>query len=198
MLRALLEDRFQLKVHRSTEQQSMYALTVAKTGLKIKRVAVGDCWEFVPGEPVPPHDKDVGQCGIFGGDGWGSEVAVGIKFGGSPPPEGRRFVDYLFFMLRRMVIDRTGLDGRYSFVLEFTPDDTTPGVQGRGGPVPEERPTTFKSSDTIFKALERLGLKLEPIKAPAEYIVIDRAERPRPNSPVEDAVPPTRAKGAGR
>jgi uncharacterized protein (TIGR03435 family) len=104
----------------------------------------------------------------------------------------------LWRFLLRVVIDRTGLNGRYSFALEFTPDDSTPGVRGRCGGNPgcmanlassgisDARPTIFKSSDTIFKALERLGLKLEKIKAPAEYLVIDHAERPRPNSPVEE------------
>ena len=36
MLRALLEDRFRLKVHRETEDVPMYALTVAKGGFKLK------------------------------------------------------------------------------------------------------------------------------------------------------------------
>jgi uncharacterized protein (TIGR03435 family) len=187
----------------------LFALTVAKSGLKIKPIVPGECWEYVPGKPVPPHDKDVPSCG-FGGNGWGSYEARGVKFGGSAPPEGRRFVDYLFFMTRRMVIDRTGLDGRYSFALEFTPDDSTPGVNGSCGGDPrciamlaangvsDARPTTFKSGATIFKALEeQLGLKLEQVQAPAEHIVIDRAERPRPNGPADDVVPPARAQGAG-
>ncbi len=107
------------------------------------------------------------------------------------------------------VIDRTGLNGRYSFPLNFTPDENTPGVHGPCGEsadctsrlaargISAERPSTFKSSDTIFKALEKLGLKLEKTKAPAgDALVIDHAERPRPNEPVEDALPPARAKGA--
>ena len=64
--------------------------------------------------------------------------------------------------------------------------------------ISDTRPDTFKSGATIFKALEELGLKLEQIKAPAEYLVIDHAERPRPDSPADDAVPPARALGAGR
>jgi uncharacterized protein (TIGR03435 family) len=34
MLQALLEDRFQVKVHRETRELAVYALTVAKNGLK--------------------------------------------------------------------------------------------------------------------------------------------------------------------
>jgi len=154
MLRSLLEDRFKLKTHRATEQQPMYALTVAKSGLKIKLTPPGGCREFVPGQPPPAHDKDIPLCGLLGGT-WGSYEAYGLTIGNLTAHRGRSFVDELFFMLRRMVIDRTGLEGRYNFTLNFTPDET------------------------IFQALEQqLGLTLEPVKAPAEYIVIDSAERP--------------------
>jgi uncharacterized protein (TIGR03435 family) len=33
----------------------------------------------------------------------------------------------------------------------------------------------------LLAALEQLGLKLEPIRLPREFIVIDRVERPGPN-----------------
>ena len=50
-LRAMLADRFQLKVRRETEQRPMYALTVAPGGLKIKPPAPGDCIVYAPGMP---------------------------------------------------------------------------------------------------------------------------------------------------
>jgi uncharacterized protein (TIGR03435 family) len=35
---------------------------------------------------------------------------------------------------------------------------------------------------TVFAAVEdQLGLKLEPARAPRDFIVIDRVERPSPN-----------------
>lgn len=43
MLRALLEERFQLKTHRETRQVPVYALTVAKGGLKIHPANGGSC-----------------------------------------------------------------------------------------------------------------------------------------------------------
>jgi uncharacterized protein (TIGR03435 family) len=184
MLRAVLEERFQLKTHRATEQQSMYTLTVAKSGLKITPLAPGECWEHEPGKPDPPHARNEGPCGSFGGDGWGSHNAHGVWLGDpSREREGTRMVDLLWQAMLRNVIDKTGLNGRYSFALDFTPDDTTPGVQGPGRRGLTERPTTFKSSDTIFQALEKLGLHLAQTKAPAEYLVIDSAERPKPNPP---------------
>jgi uncharacterized protein (TIGR03435 family) len=168
----------------ATERQSMYVLTVAKSGLKIKPMAPGECWVFEPGKPAPPHDKSVGPCGSFGGDGWGSTRADGVWMGDpSRAREGFRMVDLLWQSMFRVVLDKTDLNRWYSFALDFTPDDTTPGVQGRGRPGLTERPTSFKSSDTIFKAIEKLGLKLEQTKAPSEYLVVDSAQRPRPDSP---------------
>jgi uncharacterized protein (TIGR03435 family) len=224
LLRSLLEDRFQLKMHRATEQQSMYALTVAKGGLKIKPITPGECVEFRPGDPPRPEGNNTPTCGVISGNGWGSVKGFGVWLGGSnaegqaagdsalgrstastiyvprsnaaretlPARSERspRFVDWLFSVTRRTVLDRTGLSGRYNLALEFTPDNATPGVQGRCGGSPDcierlaaygrsdERPATFGSGATIFKALEALGLELQPIKASAEYIVIDHAERP--------------------
>jgi|GEM_PF-2072076 len=42
MLQAMLEDRFQLKVHRETKDHALYALTAAKPGLKL-RESTADC-----------------------------------------------------------------------------------------------------------------------------------------------------------
>lgn len=188
----------------------MYALTVAKGGFKIKPLAPGDCWEYDPskvnpdGSPtIPPHGKDVPPCGYIAGPGWGSFQAIAVMLGDAPAPESTRFVDGLWRLMQQPVIDRTGLNHRYTFPLEFTPDENTPGAVKseaeqaalaragiNGGP-----PATYKSGGTIFKALEDLGLKLEKTTGPAEYLVIDSAERPRPDSPSPSA-PDSRGFGA--
>ena len=48
MLRALLEDRFQLKTHRAVEEIPMYALTVASGGLKMQPMEEGGCTRTIP------------------------------------------------------------------------------------------------------------------------------------------------------
>lgn len=69
--------------------------------------------------------------------------------------------------LSRRVFDRTGLSGLFDFELRFS--DSDPAVGGSDLP-------------SIFTALqEQLGLKLEPTRAPAEVIVIDRIARPTEN-----------------
>jgi uncharacterized protein (TIGR03435 family) len=63
--------------------------------------------------------------------------------------------------LDRPVIDRTGIQGEYSFQMEWH----------RSPDVPSD-PSAF----TVIQ--EQLGLKLESGNGPIEILVIDRAERP--------------------
>lgn len=71
----------------------------------------------------------------------------------------------------RPVVDQTGLGStRYDFVLKWTPETSQPPTDNADAP-----PGFF----TAFQ--EQLGLKLEPIKAPAEVLVIDHVERPSAN-----------------
>jgi uncharacterized protein (TIGR03435 family) len=89
------------------------------------------------------------------------------------------------------VVDKTGLTGKYDFVLEFIPDFNgrpfPPGAIGLGpgpGPVAAGGDSTQapRASDpagaTIIAALQQqLGLKLVATKAPLDEIVIDKAEK---------------------
>jgi uncharacterized protein (TIGR03435 family) len=73
----------------------------------------------------------------------------------------------------RIVLDRTGLTGRYDYELKWTP------VGRAGGAAPVENDPDRPS---IFTALqEQLGLKLEPQRAPIEVLVIDGAAMPTEN-----------------
>lgn len=75
---------------------------------------------------------------------------------------GRAFLD-------RPVLDRTGLGGIYNFTLEWTPDPAS-------GPAPDP------AGPSIFTAVqEQLGLKLETARAPVEFMVIEKVERPTAN-----------------
>ena len=73
----------------------------------------------------------------------------------------------------RPVINQTTIEGRYDFTLEWTPDEFQ---FGRAGAV-SQLPHIGKPN--IFQAFqEQLGLKLESTKAPADFMVIDKAEKP--------------------
>lgn len=181
MLRALLEDRFALKTHRATEERSMYALTIAKSGVKIQRTAPGTCREFDPAQPSSPspEPEDLPRCGALNMNWNGTNrllVFTGFTI--------QAFTDGTLSgaIMDRFVVNRTGLDGRYDFRLEFAPDDNTPGTLA-GTAWSRREGAAPPTGATIFAALEQLGLRLESIKAPAEYLVVDRIERPKPNEP---------------
>jgi len=171
MLRALLEDRFQLKVRREAREVPVYALTVAKGGVKLKPHEEGSCVKLDPtmqGLPTKPF------CGS----------AKSIRNGGSVTVQFREvsFEDFARNLgvnagpqlLDRPVIDKTGITGTYDIDLQFAPDSSTPGYQKDAVQDP--------SGQSIFTAVrEQLGLKLEAAKGPVEYLVIDRVERPTEN-----------------
>jgi uncharacterized protein (TIGR03435 family) len=72
----------------------------------------------------------------------------------------------------RPVIDRTGLTGLFDVDLE--------GVEVKpAGPFgPSYRPSNTK--DSIFNTVQsQLGMRLEPVTAPVEVLIVERAEKPR-------------------
>ena len=76
----------------------------------------------------------------------------------------------------RPTIDRTEIPGRFDITLTFAPD----GAQFGGMHLPE--PAEESAAPSIFTAIrEQLGLKLEPLKAPIEVIVIDNLDKPTAN-----------------
>lgn len=79
-------------------------------------------------------------------------------------------------VLDRPVIDRTGIEGRYDFDLDWMPDETQFSSFGPTTPMPDNgKPNIF----TAYQ--EQLGLKLEGVRAPADVMVLDKAERPSKN-----------------
>jgi uncharacterized protein (TIGR03435 family) len=155
LLQSLLEDRFKLKVHRETRDLPRYALVLANKngtlGPQLRRSRL-DC------------NVDFTQCSVRAGQGQ-------FASGGTPMVS---LVNYLASaVVQTVVVDRTGLDGRYEINLEWTPDRTPLPLNG-DTPAP---PSPDKPS--IFVALqEQLGLKLEPERGPVDVVVIDHVERP--------------------
>jgi uncharacterized protein (TIGR03435 family) len=87
-----------------------------------------------------------------------------------------RFVD-------RPTVDMTNLKGNYDFTLKFTPEDFRAimirSAIAAGVQLPAEAMRALEgvSGDSLFTALQTLGLKLEPRKAPLEVLVIDHTEK---------------------
>ena len=150
MMQSLLADRFQLRVHHATKMLPVYDLVVAKGGLKLKETA---------------EDEN---------SGWSK---------GRGSYSGHRIsTDDLVFILSnevgRIIVDKTGLAGKYDIALKWTPDEmaASAGQQANASPPAADAPPS------IFTALEeQLGLKLESAKGPVDTIVVDHVEKPSEN-----------------
>ncbi len=176
MLLAILEDRFQLKMHQEIEEIPMYALTVAKGGLKLRPMAAGEC---TPADPDPtkrrlmfpaPGQKPVCGSVVMGRNAGGATwtlVAGGTTLG--------VVALELSGVADRPVIDQTRVSGLFSFRLECEVDENVLGPRALG-------PAVISAGSTVFGALDRkLGLKVVPIKGPHGFLVIDHVERPSEN-----------------
>jgi len=92
-----------------------------------------------------------------------------------------KFIRTLSMVMGRPVLNRTNFDGSLDVQLDFTPDDSTAGLIGMGGPG-AVHPEADASQPNIFTALQQqLGLKLISTKGPVEVLVIDHVERPSEN-----------------
>jgi uncharacterized protein (TIGR03435 family) len=60
MTQTLLEDRLRLKIHRETREAPVYALTVAKGGIKMQRTKEPNCITIDPDQP-PSTGSDKGS-----------------------------------------------------------------------------------------------------------------------------------------
>ncbi len=77
--------------------------------------------------------------------------------------------------LGRPVLDQTGLDGKFDFVLEWVPEPSGPNPVG-----PDFTPDP--TGPNFMQAVkEQLGLRLESQKAPTEALVIDHVDHPSNN-----------------
>jgi uncharacterized protein (TIGR03435 family) len=85
-----------------------------------------------------------------------------------------------FGVLDRPVLDQTGIEGRYDFMLNWTPDDSQYPDLGRKIP----HPTAGGHAPPPLSAAiqEQIGLKLDLIRAPVEAFVIDHVEKPQENN----------------
>jgi uncharacterized protein (TIGR03435 family) len=150
MIRQLLADRFKLAVHPETRQLPVYALVVAQNGPKLQ----------------PAKDPDAGTSLS---SRRGQLTAKGV----SSAQLAEKFTRSLSDELGRIVIDKTGLTGRYDLTLKWTPDI---------GPAPLLNGEPDTSAPSIFTAIqEQLGLKFESTKGPVPVLVVDHAELPSEN-----------------
>lgn len=156
MVQKLLADRFQFKFHHDKKEMPVYVLSVLKGGPKnlSKSDALGD------GFSVPIRN---------------------VPGGFTMPIRNATMVDFTGFALQgavldRPVLDQTGITGRYDFTLTWAPLGTE-----FGGALPPPAPADNPPPGLFTAIQEQLGLKLDAVRAPADVMVIDKAETPSAN-----------------
>jgi uncharacterized protein (TIGR03435 family) len=158
-LQTLIADRFQLKAHFETRDLPVYALVVAKGGIKMKEVQLDP---MPPPGTRPPPGAHLPQLRPTGPNQ--------ITASAWPIGEMTNWLSHLDEISGRVVVDETGLTGHYDWVLNGI------ALSPAAAANPDE-PTI-----SIFQALpDQLGLRLEPRKAPLEVMVIDHVEEPSAN-----------------
>ena len=100
MIQSLLQDRFSLRVHWELKDRSVYAMSLAKGGLRLKPAA------------DPKHGEMSFSPGHLAGKG------VPISF----------LASLLALPVGHTVVDRTGVTGAYDFDLHFDPGDNSAGA----------------------------------------------------------------------
>jgi uncharacterized protein (TIGR03435 family) len=154
MLRGLLADRFKLTFHREAREYSIYELTVAKGGEKLKQTAAAaDDPPALISTVYPDH------------------LLL--------PARNATMAEFTSLLQRavldRPVVDKTGLTGHYDFDLTWAADESQ-----FGGEVPVAPPEA--QAPPFFTAIEQqLGLKLEATRGPVDALIVEGVERPSAN-----------------
>jgi uncharacterized protein (TIGR03435 family) len=196
MLRGLLADRFQLKVHGETRETQVYALVLArndgKLGPKLSKTT-DDCEKIlaerrataaaargggagpVPFTPPAPNEKPV--CTINMSTTPVSSGMPLLNFNGGGQPM-QMLVNQISSFLNKRVVDKTGLTGLYDFHLQFSMGTQMPLTTQAPGAGTTTPTAPIDDGPTMFDAVRELGLKLESERGPVEHLVIDSVERP--------------------
>ncbi len=151
MLRALLVERFQLKLHHQSQDIPVYKLVVGKSGSKLK--------------PTRLREEQRG-------DVKRSACLVKRSRPGFFELEACTIPELAGILRQsagRQVQDASGLAGRYDLELAWTPGEGPVSADDTGGP------------SLFTAVQEQLGLRLQAGRAPLDALVVDFAEQPSAN-----------------
>jgi uncharacterized protein (TIGR03435 family) len=161
MLQQLLADRFQLKTHWEMRETNAYDLVIGKKGLKMQESKgeppSAEELQSFHGSPIPA----LYQRGS-------SNTSFDFVAHNCPMND---IVEMLSGQMGRPVTDKTGLSGKYNFVLHYLDARITDREADDQNPTP-----------TLDQAIQdQLGLKLEPSKAQGRFLIIDHIAKPSDN-----------------
>ena len=166
MMRALLEDRFGLKIHSEIRELPVYTLTAARGGAKLIPSKTGSC-VAIDVKSVLKSPPGLNYCGRF-------EMKRGVVW--IADAKGMTVAEFAARVFRdtldRPVIDRTSIAGLFDLHLEFSGPEISAALSGDAD----------NATPSVFTAVqEQLGMKLLPDKGPVEVLVIDHVQKPSPN-----------------
>jgi uncharacterized protein (TIGR03435 family) len=135
IIQSLFADRFNMAVHYETRELPVYALTVAKGGIKFQQTKEGSCTTFDPDRPpVATQAQRPKFCGtVLRKRGSLNAIAIGIT---KPDGGTMGLANVLSQIMDQTIIDKTGLTGLFDFHLEWAPDPATTGPLGSEMPRP--------------------------------------------------------------
>lgn len=158
MLQSLLEERFALGLHRITRTKQGYAITMGKGGPKLTPAAP-------PSNPSrklneKEQESQLTQAMTAMQERIESSIndkksELGLTIRSWPSITLDELAQRLERYTDAPVVDGTGLTGKYSVTIEISQNPDS-------------------SGNTIFDAVEQLGLKLEPRKVPIDILVVDQ------------------------
>ena len=200
MLQALLIERFKLVTHLETKEHPVLALSIAKTGSKLKEVAAAPApldedAPLKPGEtkidsvdgPMRLSKNADGSTTYNMGARGTFTLRVDGQTGTMHMVAGSVTMKGLAVMLTslgggvgRQIVDMTGLKGNYEVAVDFSLSDLVASLHDQGidvptGPSPGSSDPSGNA--TIADALGKLGLKLEKSKAMTDQLIIDHVEK---------------------
>jgi uncharacterized protein (TIGR03435 family) len=199
MLRTLLAERFGFKAHRETRQLPVYRLervSADRLGPKL-RTSGKECAQLQfpggPGAPPPPPPPPPSMAGTPLGprEQWADCPSMFFPGGWSLRSMSMPALAVaLERIVRRAVVDRTGLSGVFDMDITYTPEafevPFPAAARGiAGGPADGQvtsAPAGQQSGPALFTALrDQLGLRLESDRAPVDVLVVDTVQQPTEN-----------------
>ncbi len=173
MWQNLLAERFGVKLHHESKEFQVEELVVAKGGPKLKETA-----EDLTA-PLPPGPPKI-QNGQLLSPGFVSTIFPGSKTARVHSVARAQSLSQvtatLSNQMRRPVLDKTGLTGKYDFTLDYTLDLSGVALP----PPPADQPCDSAAEpepDLAAAVQQQLGLRLVASKATLDVVVVDKAEK---------------------
>jgi len=178
MIQSLLQDRFKLKAHLESRESPIYALEIARTGLKLTRIP-----DEAPSSAPFTVTSSGGPDGVSVDLGQGASLVFNNKQFEAKKVTMQILAETLGRFVDRPILDLTKLDGRYDVTFTMAQEDFMPmlirSAVNAGITLPPQAMAQLDqpSMGSVESGLKALGLVIEARRAPLDVLVVDSIER---------------------